>query len=174
MAIAITFNEQRPNGGGGQYKITMQQPTKPDVFQEAYTKGCLTSEQYNTLAMLWDGVSPSWFSINSVYSKTLTHAQASSLWSSFPQIQQNLSKCEVAGVAWIEPDYSVLEYIESTGTPQLSNEDITSADKKERDKLLSKLPTSINIPGIGDVGMLTAAILGIGAIVALALIVRLA
>lgn len=174
MAIAITFNQQRPNGSGGLYKITLQQPFGVNEMQEAYTKGCLTSDQYNTIATIWSGQNPTYQGFDTVYSNTLTHAQASALWSSFPQIQYNLSKCDVCGVARIEPDYSVLEYIESTGTPQLSSEEIASADKKERDKLLSKLPTSINIPGIGDVGMLTAAILGLGAIVALAMIVRLA
>lgn len=171
MAIAITFNQQRPNGGGGLYKITFQQPFGVAEMQEAYTKGCLTSDQYNTIATIWSGQNPTYQGLDTVYSNTLTHAQASTLWSSFPQIQYNLSKCDIYGIARIEPDYSVLEYIESTGTPQLSGDEIKKADSDIRKDLGFTMPT-INIPGLGDIGALTAAILGLGAIAALALIVR--
>lgn len=171
MAIAITFNQQRPNGSGGLYKITFQQPFGVAEMGEAYTKGCLTSDQYNALAAIWSGQSPSYLGFDTVYSNTLTHAQASALWSSFPQIQSNLSKCGIYGVARIEPDYSVLEYIESTGTPQLSGDEIKKADSDIRKELGFVMP-SINIPGLGDIGALTAAVLGLAAIVALALIVR--
>lgn len=165
MAIQATFLEQRPNGGGGQYKLVLQQPLNAEKMQEVYTQGCLTGDQYNLLAALFDGVSPSWLSFDSVYSKTLTHAQANALWKAWPQIQNNLGKCATSGVLKVEPDYSVMDYIEATGTPQLDQQQIQAADADIR--------KGLGLPSFSwtDFSQITTAIAVLAAVVGLVVVV---
>lgn len=168
--MQISFLEMRPNGGGGQYKLTLQQPASVETLQSAYTTGCITDAQYNLLAVFFHENKPNFFSFDTVYSKSLTHAQANDLWRSFPQIQANLGKCG-GGVAKIEPDYSVLDYIESSGTPQLDAQQIAKTDADNRAQLgLPSLPSfNFTFPDLSQIGTALAVLAGlVGLVVVLA------
>lgn len=131
------FNSLRPNIAGSYNLEGSNGASIPDSLDDAYSKGALTGDQVALLNPLLTGAENNPY-FQSQRTAALTSDQANALFRAFPRIQANLARSGLPGRIDIYPNYSVVDVAKSSGTPQLSDQEIASADAKEQEKLIKQ------------------------------------